>query len=56
MDACVHTLIYPSEQGSSPSGYAKYRSLTQLNRVPVFETGSWEFESLRAGQIIGGLV
>lgn len=26
-----------------------YRSLTQLDRVPVFETGSWEFESLRAG-------
>jgi hypothetical protein len=34
----------------SRSGH--HRSLTQLDRVPVFETGSWEFESLRAGQIL----
>ena len=27
------------------------RSLTQWIRVPVFETGGWEFESLRTGHI-----
>jgi hypothetical protein len=29
----------------------KFRSLTQLDRVPVFETGSRGFESCRAGHI-----
>ena len=41
----------PLSQGSSPWGYARYRSLTQLDRVPVFETGSWRFKSVRTDQV-----
>ena len=42
--------ILVSRKGSSPLAAPVYRSLTQLDRVPVFETGSRGFESCRAGQ------
>ena len=41
----------PECAGSTPAGGTSYRSLTQLDRVPVFETGSRGFESCRAGHI-----
>jgi len=37
--------------GSIPAGRAMYRSVTQLDRVPVFETGSRGFESCQTGHI-----
>ena len=37
--------------GSIPAGRATYRSVTQLDRVPVFETGSRGFESCQTGHI-----
>ena len=30
--------------------------LNSMDRVPVFETGGWEFESLRAGQCLVSLM
>ena len=46
-----HDLDKVGVGGSFPSGGTNKRSLTQWIRVLVFETRSWEFESLRAGQI-----
>jgi hypothetical protein len=42
--------------GSSPASVLLYRSLTQLDRVPVFETGSRGFESCRTGQTLMEIV
>ena len=45
----VERLPYTQNVGSSRLSRPTIRPLTQLDRVLVFETGSWEFESLRAG-------